>query len=135
MEELSIVTWEQAKRLRALGFDWWSDAAYNEIGVLEGGRNHKNGVGALGHWVSAPTVLLAHKWLRKKMDCHPSVWYVDDLNHYDYGVFSNKWGGYFYERKFDSHEEAESAALDAALKNLERWASLTKKESQRNTLI
>ena len=72
--ELQRVTLEQAKKLKALGFDWKVYHWYNSDGSLSTSwdthsRNQD------GYSIAAPTVALALKWMRdvKGIDCGVAI--------------------------------------------------------------
>lgn len=123
--ELQLVTYEQAKRLKELGCyidtrDYYDegeqleyDAWYHLSDHFE--KHYKNNTN-----VSAPTVTLALKWLRdeKQTVIGISPRFSNDKSVREYcWIVSTKVTQLTGE--CESYEEAESAALDAALKLLE----------------
>jgi hypothetical protein len=60
--ELNLVTFEQAKRLKAAGFDWFAPAWYHPNGEDLFPGTHLNH--SQTEAFSAPTVALALKWMR-----------------------------------------------------------------------
>jgi hypothetical protein len=75
-KELQLVTFEQAKRLKAAGFDWETIHLYFEDGSLNftiNDENHNNDDFAF----SAPTVPLALKWFR-------------DVQGFDYSIIKGR---------------------------------------------
>ena len=126
--QLALVTFEQAKRLKKLGFDWKCQCYYIEdenkyeiIDVIE-----IKGVGIYGFDLfetnhneketrfSAPTVALALKWFRDVKNIRNSV-SIDWLN-YKMAVAVN---GCIEKRNFTTYEQAESALLNELLKIVE----------------
>ena len=120
-KQLQVVTFDQAKRLKAAGFDWKTRGFYHyeNYGSLWVYKNH-NAESGLAALTSAPTVSLALKWIRdtKKILFEITVtsehgyffriWNAEKVN----GV-KNIDGGY------DTYEEAESAILDQLLNLIE----------------
>lgn len=121
-QQLQLVTYEQAKRLKALGFDWevnpfWlndkqGSFCKEEIIISEQ-------LGFEGEIYSAPTVALALKWFRDKKKIINNVSYL----HAWYGSFLCG-RDYFREWKetnvYGNYEAAESALLDELLTLLEK---------------
>lgn len=131
--QLQLVTFEQAKQLKALGFDWPCTAYYHE-GVLKDHsfkgiinrlrtRNHINKYITSKETIAAPTVALALKWIRdvKKILCSIET----DFHTYIEGDMMvaktlNR-GKYIFRSiimassSFDTYEEAEKCLLDALL--------------------
>jgi len=126
--ELQIVSFEQAKLLKDLGFDWRVNSLYvlnnssKEI-ILQKDRvfnqwnincSIENTINTL---YSAPTVPLALKWCRdvKEVFC-----WITRENHYCYeGGYSIHTEDYLSNTKCsDSYEEAEIALLDEILEIL-----------------
>ena len=60
--ELHLVTFDQAKRLKAAGFNWFAPAWYHPNGEDLFPGTHLNH--SQNEAVSAPTVALALKWMR-----------------------------------------------------------------------
>ncbi|MDR2293348.1 MAG: hypothetical protein LBE11_07750 [Prevotellaceae bacterium] len=106
-KELQLVSFEQAKRLKALGFDWecfaWIDG--NEWRTTDIDLNY--GV--------FPTVALALKWIRDVKNQTTIVSYDYYCNVYYYLHNGNSATGEYY-----TYEAAESALLDEILKILEQ---------------
>jgi hypothetical protein len=66
-KQLPLVTFEQAKRLKALGFDWETQGMYWSNGDIEccmGLFNHNTEGCYYETTFSAPSVPLALKWIR-----------------------------------------------------------------------
>jgi len=127
---LPLVSYEQAKRLKAVGFDW-EIGAYYEVMLMplsiraEGSRNE---------FYSAPTVALALKWMRdvKRFTC--CVYYMGTWSK----RFPHSWHWSFSDKKtlvksspkdsdYRSFEKAESALLDALIDELENREHRRKK--------
>lgn len=116
MIHLQIVSFEQAKRLKELGFHMTRSTAWYMDTTLAGHNPKELQESVQVHIMSkdiitAPTVALALKWLRDKKDVYVGV--LPELE--DVEVYIN---GKLMQKTFNSYEEAESAALDAALKLL-----------------
>ena len=117
-KQLQLVTFEQAKRLKALGFDW---SAYNFYDATQDNllclnplvcfvSNHNKSKTK----ISAPTVALALKWFSDVKKIRHSV----QINNGYYGFIS---GEDLWESKdFSTYESAESALLDELLTILEK---------------
>ena len=120
-KQLQIVSFEQAKKLKELGFDWFdnTDRQYLSNGDFvyesEGDAHIDMCTDKCYH---APTTALALKWLRdeKKIIAYTQHHYFED---YNFIVFEEKYNDgkliESSERGYTSHEEAESAGLDYAL--------------------
>jgi len=113
-KQLQLVTYEQAKRLKELGFDWEASFAYHSQSQrLFDKADIKY---ELTHFISAPTVALALKWFR-------DVKGVDNYVIPHYNPTKQYYGGYEYDNgskmetteMYDTHEECESALLDELL--------------------
>ena len=113
-KQLQLVTFEQAKRLKQLGFDWECDYVYNlirnpfKIPIKSNGLN-RTGV---GYMFDCPTVALALKWFRDVKKLRFSVCYMADKYFYTHPKTDDN-------RLFDTYEQAESALLDELLKIVE----------------
>jgi hypothetical protein len=115
-KQLQLVTYEQAKKLKELGFDWSVDYHYN-ASVQRLFRNiQQDNYNDDDVFHSAPTVALALKWIRGKKA----------LN---YRIQFNEGGSASYCRNITNlhrqwtyacYEAAESALLDELLTILER---------------
>jgi hypothetical protein len=113
--ELQFVTYEQAKKLKALGFDYECSYFFRTSGELDIEANlwyHSE----FGYDSPAPTVALALKWIRDEKK----------LFGYVYNTMFNKFLFHFYDHKdhskydFNTYESAESALLDELLNILEK---------------
>ena len=122
MSQLQLVNFEQAKRLKKLGFDWCDEhyyaVTYNR-GVVLRTRNllmTDTEIIERARGYTAPTVALALKWFRDVKGI-----YVDG----GFYVTNKNWRFYYGEIKdtltekrtdeFDNYEAAESAVLYALL--------------------
>ena len=124
-QELQLVNYEQAKRLKELGFDWnvsnYYNAKYEIEKVLECVNFNDNFYSETRRFerFSAPTVALALKWFRDVKEVFNGVCYspfMDGKRRYN-GIFTNE------DREttsFDTYESAESALLDELLTILEK---------------
>jgi len=116
-QELEIVNIEQAKRLKALGFEWETDTFYFE--------DEAKGVPC-----PAPTVALALKWFRdvKGMQNIIQVFHGSNTSKkffykYNFYVFFEgyeipgefRYGDEYDKTRYNTYETAESALLDALL--------------------
>jgi len=115
--ELQLVTLEQAKKLKELGFDW----KCKEKQIIEEMPACKL-CGAIhipiAHIIKHPTIALALKWFRDVKGMRINVdSYIDD-----------KYGGNFWYKdnpseilleNYDTYEQAESALLDALIEYVE----------------
>jgi hypothetical protein len=116
-KELQLVTFEQAKKLKELGFDWKSTKAYNfnkRLFSTVEPYNHNSESDEYPDY-SAPSIALALKWIR-------------DEKALDYRIQFNKGGSASYCRNITSlhrqwayacYEAAESTLLDELLSILE----------------
>ena len=115
--QLQLVTYEQAKKLKELGFDWelnryYWDFEHSEPQLRYGMETNWNDTIAKKY--SAPTIALALKWFRDVKKIENEVTIVK---------FSpKKYRGKFYTsdddfntKLFETHEQAESALLDELL--------------------
>ena len=141
LKQLQIVTYEQAMRLEAVGFNFKVPSFYirgeffeKTLYQIRGFKNWKGwhcweATQGIRH--SAPTVALALKWCRDVMGvigiCKPvstfknkfSAWvYITIVYSSDMRILANKWenDGCTY----DKYEEAESVMLDEILSLLEQ---------------
>jgi hypothetical protein len=116
--ELQLVSFEQAKRLKTLGFCWETDHYFHEnisekviLRALYGEKYHY----CESHCF-IPSIALALQWIRDERDipCGVTV-----------GMRKKIFASYYYKGKlvklsnFDSFENAESALLDELLRILE----------------
>jgi hypothetical protein len=110
--ELQLVTFEQAKKLKELGFDWeiediyWADGDYEHNYCL---GNWNDDVGEEEGCISAPTVALALKWFRDEKGIVCYIEYCDKKYVGEHSTFRNLWN---CTDEYDTYEDAESAMLD-----------------------
>ena len=122
-KELQMVSFEQAKRLKEVGFDWDVEFGYNdfhtEIPTKEEFQNLNEDIENDIPYFSAPTVALALKWFR---DVKKILNSVELTNSEDYhGIYNDKYRNYKSTPKiFDTYEAAESALLDELLQLIEK---------------
>ena len=114
-KELQIVSYEQARRLRELGFDWKVNHWYNSDKSLSNSLNYDDR-NDWGLSTSAPYIALALKWCRDEKNLFGSVWKV--LGNYKASYVPVNEDLRFVDLKedFDSYEVAESSLLDEILK-------------------
>jgi hypothetical protein len=122
---LQIVNFEQAKKLKKLGFDWDCCNLYLKNNELEENDMFENFNDEIyGGCCSAPSIALALKWFREERELPNSI-YLQADGYYAIEVFRNvktdEWfeinRGYKFKNRYYSdilttHEEAESALLD-----------------------
>jgi hypothetical protein len=122
-KELQLVSFEQAKKLKELGFDWKLQIMYDVPSQalcystkLTNPFQIKDWNNTEGRCISAPTVALALKWFRdvKSIDC--GVNFFDVVNPIYEGCYSiSRTTKYPKEAKSHIYEEAESVLLDALI--------------------
>jgi len=125
------VTFEQAKKLKEIGFDiecreWYNFNKYSDKeDALIHGREFKNWnildhLNSVVGYASAPTISDALQWIREKKSI-PCAVYIGN----DGGIFYR--GDFYHDlenlqlswtERFNTHPEAESALLDKILKHL-----------------
>jgi len=123
-QQLQLVTFEQAKRLKELRFDWGVKSFYATNGRLytthyscAESSNKING------YFSAPLIATALKWFRdvKKIGCSVNQVIIIGKISNRYSFSYNKTYGCQYSTiDFDTYEAAESALLDELLTILEK---------------
>jgi hypothetical protein len=117
LKELQLVTYEQAVRLKKLGFDWKVDKFYDEYGIssLAVSMNMND----LPHAYSAPTVALALKWMRDEKKITYKI--SGDIFSFDYRkqYYSSVNMAQYEDRFNGDYEAVESALLDNLLTVLE----------------
>ena len=139
-KELQLVTWEQAKRLKALGFDWGSDKLYVGSSLVRAGsedfplekdidtysnwndEGYEWDDGVEKEWFSAPTVALALKWLRDAKNVKNSICLCKWNSTRDGSTRIVYQPSIECKLRFeyDSYEEAENELLDELLNILEK---------------
>ena len=121
-QKLQLVTFEQAKRLKQLGYDWECYSRYWYDGELreEIHKSNWNDEEKNDHsYISAPAVALALKWIRdiKNIPYHIITNINEDGNLLDY-EFHYSWYT-VYTGFYFTYEAAERDLLDELLKFLE----------------
>jgi len=119
---LQLVTLEQAKVLKAAGFDWLTRACFETRGgdtrCYEEEKEYNHNYKTLGGKVfSAPTVALALKWCRDAKGVPSCVGAVECVGGKAV-MYQGNFRGVFGWRivsSAETHEAAESALLDAVL--------------------
>jgi len=130
-KQLQLVTFNQAVKLKAIGFNWPTYFYYEGIeeSFLESGNfpvahNLDNNDGIRKKFIrtSAPTVSHALKWMRDKKGLHA---FCDNKYHgwhyeiYSIGNDAIRIDGNELQIFFETYEEAESALLDELLMLIE----------------
>ncbi|MDR2927157.1 MAG: hypothetical protein LBV41_02980 [Cytophagaceae bacterium] len=121
--QLQLVNFEQAKRLKVAGFDWECEYFFSEnTKTFEPQLNH-NYCGVHRDFnrgkkteCSAPSVALALKWFRDVKNCEILI-----ASKKNEAVYIAQLGEepYMNDKTFPTHEAAESALLDELLKMIE----------------
>ena len=114
-KELQIVSFEQAKRLAEIGFDWKSEKKYGRLS-----HRYNYDIMPIGQFsvpsckveYSAPTVSLALKWFR---DVKGKFGYVLNTCRYNFYYYTEGGGVNAYK----TYELAESALLDELINLIE----------------
>jgi len=116
--QLQLVTLEQAKKLKEMGFDWFTLHYYYNSNFDNYSLARRECEKVLESEIPAPSVALALKWFRDEKRLNYSI--ESDLTkfglHYEYdilGITFNK------VTKCDTYEVCESALLDAMLEYTE----------------
>jgi hypothetical protein len=114
---LSLVTFEQANRLKAAGFDWNVEYCYytDEKVHRSSKRNHNRGN---DEW-SAPTVALAIKWMRDVKGIPCGVVPCDTTGNYIAIIFDDDDKSPITLSCYQYYEATESALLDELLNLIE----------------
>lgn len=125
-KELQPVTFEQAKSLKKLGFDYATDLVYasetdfhnqTQAGKVYYSRNFKNSKN--GCDCAAPTVALALKWFRDGKKIANAV-SIDDFGYYSrYFILDNTLYEMATHGQIESYEVAASRLLDELITILE----------------
>ena len=117
--QLQLVTFEQAKKLKEAGFDWPTLHTYCADGTRAVGLNAFN-YNAENVFCSAPYSCLALKWMRDVKGLFGAVLHTGYFGHWD-GIGNTHNGGVTtFNRCCKTYEEAESAVLDELLKLIEK---------------
>ena len=132
--QLQIVNFEQAKRLKEAGFNWYTDDFYIKGKVYHRpeyinkiGRRLSHGSPKFTDWnnweategirFSAPTTALALKWMRDAKNL-PNMTFLSAVDKKYRSEYSKEPRHKIFDL-FDTHEAAESALLDELLNVLE----------------
>jgi len=117
-KQLQLVTYEQAKRLKALGFDWTVYEYYREETKEWTYPDFSGYDNSAVNDISAPAVALALKWIRdeKKIKCCVEFYGKDE---YTYNIYTKTGARIFTHMRVDDHSIADSALLDELLTLLE----------------
>ena len=124
-KQLQTVTFEQAKKLKELGFDWETRDYYNSddhfqklnplnIGGAFKNHNNPNGCSYRLKFFSAPTVALALMWFRSVHKLVSEVRIYSDCV-YCFDLHKNGILLHHSLLSFKTYELAESASLDELL--------------------
>ena len=113
-DQLQLVNFEQAKRLKDVGFDWGCNHLFSKDGVLlpcNGLCNHNQyNVG-----FSSPAVALVLKWFRDVKDVANDVYYSNGGWVYSFSSGYSNFVSHNDAHKIPIYEVAESALLDELL--------------------
>ena len=116
-QELQLVTFEQAKRLKEFGFDWEvCDYTYSHeySPIWDNSEDHNK-------WdsrISLPTVALALKWIRDtKGKIYDFIVALDSTFNFKIYRGLGEWTDWY---KFSTYESAEIALLDELLTILDK---------------
>jgi len=129
-QQLQLVSFEQAQRLKKAGFDWKTPGLYPDFDVLHFTVTEQNRNDEIDT-ISAPTVALVLKWFRNVKNiplCVYCGWSLDAdeicyyFNYYHKGwkVSYDKVCDSMVNPPFDTYELAESALLDELLTLIEK---------------
>lgn len=136
--ELQLCTYDQSKKLKQLGFDWYTPASYLDKGLVKelGWCNkwkthdpeHKIGIEMQkSQLVSCPSTTIVVKWLRETKRAILQVAPIDDWTAWNYGVLYPDIMSPFFVVNFVTNypldgyptfEAAELAGIDFILKDL-----------------
>lgn len=116
MKLLQLVTFEQAKKLKQLGFDWKCRTCFpsgEDVEIIETGCSDYN---RTNESLSAPIVALALKWLRDERKVYVDI-FLDNTGTSGDKFFIRFCGIERPEvfRSYETYEQAELAGLDYAL--------------------
>jgi hypothetical protein len=121
-QTLQIVSYEQAKRLAALGFVWETHYAYVDGRLKTDPPIYawSQFKGYVDELIDAPYTALALKWLRNVEGARYNITFDHIDNSWDCFWIIPKLDLWKTTGFYDSYEEAESALLDAVLTELEK---------------
>ncbi len=124
------VSFETSKLLKEKGFDWRCHATYDT--AVTGGKPKFNEYEVLSFFpfgmknsddkysmvISAPTLQMAMKWLRRKYGLFIRI--TEDMtgNVYEWSVYQKNYGCRVSTYVEDSYEQAEETAIKYCLENL-----------------
>jgi len=125
-KQLQLVNYEQAKKLKKLGFDWELQVMYDVPSQMACYSSRLANPFQCINWnnpneencISAPTVALALKWFRDVKGVFTSIYnnnmvYCDlEFDYVGVILFDEK---RIFTKHYDTYDEAESALLDALL--------------------
>ena len=123
-KQLQLVSFEQAKRLKELGFDWKTYRTYKFNGEAAVPISEQN-YNKLDNRISAPTIALALKWFRDEKDLLSDVCLII-TSRYSYSIIKNDGEDFIISidnndnTNYPTYEAAESALLDVLLTLLEK---------------
>lgn len=127
------VSFEIAKLLKKLGFDWDTYNAYNKDGVFADKNRSLITWNHFSDYYSAPTLEVAQRWLREKHEWHINVTFCPsnmqiEKDYYEVMItkynhlptdniihYSNTLDNGNENIKFQTHEEAQEAGIKKAL--------------------
>jgi hypothetical protein len=122
-EQLQLVTYEQAEKLKKLKFNWECEYSYIEAGIVYTGNRTNTEYEREGYISrrTAPTVALALKWIRDKWNLENGVSPDIDIINDELKYF----GHYFHLTLkilpgMNSFEAAESYLLDELIMILDK---------------
>lgn len=119
MSHEDFVTYEQAKKLADLGFDYRCIACYDEEEFdYTGEYNNYNS----GHYdlISAPTITQAQKWLFEEKKIYIEIYCTNYLNNFGYELkFDYDSNNHYCTQGFINSNEALSRGIDDAIRYLE----------------
>jgi len=127
--QLQLVTFEQTKRLKELGFNWRVYSCYAKSGDIypyaPDAPYDFNSRPELDVLISAPTVQLALKWLRENEEHHivGTVEYDEFSDGYSYKIVRIFDISKYSDNEYATYEAAESALLDELLTFIENQKS------------
>jgi hypothetical protein len=118
--QLQIVSFEQARKLKELGFDWWLSKAYTDDGELCAGSYIPGNHNKMDDYLSAPTVALALKWFRDVKQLRNGIiyekgYYLDQSDKAMYRAEAKFEIGSYCSTGFRTYEDDENALLDALI--------------------
>ena len=147
MKELQIVSFEQAERLKKLGFNWDVNTGWRILPEERPETYPRFRRGFIRDTimfnmnededtVSAPTTALALKWMRYVKNVQNGITYFETIDgkklHY-YGRYQTADFLHRDTKVLDTHEEAESALLDAILNDLDKLKQFGYEYSRRSS--